>query len=43
MAPPRDDIVLRMPVGTIIRDLETDEVVAELLEPGEKMLDRQRW
>lgn len=33
-----DDIVLRMPVGTIIRDLETDEVVAELLEPGEKIL-----
>jgi GTP-binding protein len=33
-----DDIVLRMPVGTIIRDLETDEVIAELLEPGEKVL-----
>jgi GTP-binding protein len=33
-----DDIVLRMPVGTIIRDLETDEVIAELLEPGLKVL-----
>ena len=33
-----DDIVLRMPVGTIIRDLETDTVIAELLEPGEKVL-----
>ncbi|RVT86367.1 Obg family GTPase CgtA [Inhella crocodyli] len=33
-----DDIVLRMPVGTIIRDLETDEVIAELLEPGVKVL-----
>jgi GTP-binding protein len=33
-----DDIVLRMPVGTILRDAETDEVVAELLVPGEKVL-----
>ena len=28
-----DDIVLRMPVGTIVRDAETEEVLAELLEP----------
>ena len=33
-----DDIVLRMPVGTILRDFETREVVAELLNPGEKVL-----
>ncbi len=33
-----DDIVLRMPVGTIVRDAETDEVLAELLEPGVKVL-----
>jgi GTP-binding protein len=33
-----DDIVLRMPVGTIVRDLETGEIIAELLEPGEKIL-----
>ncbi|MCZ8234990.1 MAG: GTPase ObgE [Inhella sp.] len=33
-----DDIVLRMPVGTIIRDVETDDVVGELLEPGERIL-----
>jgi GTP-binding protein len=33
-----DDIVLRMPVGTIIKDLETDTVIAELLVPGEKVL-----
>ncbi|MEW6703814.1 MAG: Obg family GTPase CgtA [Pseudomonadota bacterium] len=33
-----DDIVLRMPVGTIITDLEKDEVIAELLVPGEKVL-----
>jgi GTP-binding protein len=29
------DIVLRMPVGTIIADAETGERIAELLEPGE--------
>jgi GTP-binding protein len=33
-----DDIVLRMPVGTILRDLETGDVVAELMVPGEKVL-----
>jgi GTPase len=33
-----DDIVLRMPVGTIITDVDTGEVVAELLVPGEKVL-----
>ena len=32
-----DDIVLRMPVGTIIADAETGERIAELLEPGEKI------
>lgn len=33
-----DDILLRMPVGTIIRDAETDQVLAELLVPGEPVL-----
>lgn len=33
-----EDIVLRMPVGTIIRDFETGEVMMELLEHGEKRL-----
>jgi GTP-binding protein len=33
-----DDIVLRMPVGTIIKDLDTDQVIAELLEPDVKVL-----
>jgi GTP-binding protein len=33
-----DDIVLRMPVGTIISDLDTGELIAELLVPGEKVL-----
>jgi GTP-binding protein len=33
-----EDIVLRMPVGTIITDAETGAPVVELLEPGEKIL-----
>jgi GTP-binding protein len=33
-----DDIVMRMPVGTIISDVDTGERVAELLEPGAKVL-----
>jgi len=33
-----DDIVLRMPVGTIVRDAESGDVIAELLEPEEKVL-----
>ena len=32
-----DDIVLRMPMGTIITDLDADVVLAELLVPGEKV------
>ena len=33
-----EDIILRMPVGTIIRNVETDEVMMELLEHGEQRL-----
>ena len=33
-----DDVVLRMPVGTIVSDLDSGEVIAELLMPGEKVL-----
>jgi GTP-binding protein len=33
-----DDITLRMPVGTILKDADTGEIVAELLTPGEKVL-----
>jgi GTP-binding protein len=33
-----DDIVLRMPVGTIITDTETGEKIAELLVEGEKIM-----
>src|ERR1700712_2852793 len=33
-----EDIVLRMPMGTVITDVETNQVVAELLVPEEKVL-----
>jgi GTPase len=33
-----DDIVLRMPIGTVITDTETGQVIAELLVPDEKVL-----
>lgn len=33
-----EDIVLRMPMGTIIRDAETGEVIAELLIPDEPVI-----
>jgi GTPase len=33
-----DDITLKMPVGTIISDAETGEVLFELLKPGEKLI-----
>ena len=32
------DIELRVPVGTIVRDADTGEVIAEILESGEKVL-----
>jgi GTP-binding protein len=32
-----DDIVLRMPMGTILRDFETGEILYELLVPGERV------
>ncbi|HYP84859.1 Obg family GTPase CgtA [Variovorax sp.] len=33
-----DDITLKMPVGTIVSDAETGEVLFELLEPGQKII-----
>ena len=33
-----EDITLRMPVGTIVRDFETGDVLMDLLEHGEKRL-----
>jgi len=33
-----DDITLKMPVGTIITDAETGDVLYELLTPGEKIM-----
>ena len=32
-----DDIVLNMPVGTLIRDADTDEIVADLTHHGQKV------
>ena len=33
-----EDVELRMPVGTIITDVDTGEVVAELLVPGQRVM-----
>ena len=33
-----EDIILKVPVGTIVRDLETEEIIAELLEPDVPVL-----
>jgi len=33
-----EDIVLRVPVGTIVKDFETDQILAELIEPDEPVL-----
>ncbi len=33
-----DDIVLKMPVGTVISDAQTGQVLFELLQPGEKIM-----
>ncbi len=33
-----DDVVLRVPVGTIVTNVDTDERMAELLVPGERVL-----
>ena len=33
-----DDVTLKMPVGTIISDAETGDVLYELLQPGEKLM-----
>ena len=32
------DVVLRMPVGTIITDAQTQQVIAELLQPGQRVV-----
>ena len=33
-----DDLVLRVPPGTVAYDAETDELLAELLDPGERVV-----
>jgi len=32
-----DDVVLRVPPGTVVKDKKTDEVLAEVIEPGERV------
>ena len=36
-----DDLVLRVPPGTLVRDLESDEVVGELLDDGQELVVAQ--
>ena len=36
-----DDIVLRVPIGTIVRDMNTESVIADLTHNGEKVLIAQ--
>ena len=36
-----DDLVIRVPVGTLIYDNETDELIADLIHAGEKVLVAQ--
>ncbi len=33
-----EDLILRVPVGTIVRDAETDELIADIVKPGEKVV-----
>jgi GTPase len=35
------DLVLRVPVGTVVRDAETGEVMGELTEPGDELVAAQ--
>ncbi len=36
-----DDIVIRVPIGTIVRSIETDEVIGDLTEEGQRLLVAQ--
>lgn len=33
-----EDVVIQLPVGSIIRDVETSEIVADLVEPGQRVV-----
>lgn len=33
-----EDIVVRVPLGTIVRNVETDEVIGDVTEPGQRLL-----
>ncbi|MDT8408698.1 MAG: GTPase ObgE [Wenzhouxiangellaceae bacterium] len=36
-----DDVVIRVPLGTIVRNVETDEIIGDITEPGQRMLVAQ--
>src|SRR5579875_1385708 len=33
-----DDLILKVPAGTVVRNTETDELIADLTEPGQRVL-----
>lgn len=33
-----DDIVIRVPPGTVVKETDTDEVIGEVVEPGDRLL-----
>ncbi|HKL53354.1 MAG TPA: GTPase ObgE, partial [Wenzhouxiangellaceae bacterium] len=33
-----EDIVVRVPLGTIVRNVETDEIIGDVTQPGQRML-----
>lgn len=33
-----EDLILRVPPGTVVRDQETDELIGELVNPGERLI-----
>ncbi len=38
-----DDLVLKVPVGTVIFDLNTNEQLFDLTQPGQRFLAARRW
>ena len=38
-----EDLVLKVPPGTIIKNVETDEVLADLVEDGQKSCSSEGW
>lgn len=38
-----DDLVLKVPPGTIIKSVETDEVLGDLVEDGQRLCRSSWW